>query len=93
MKSVYPISLGQKVESITGRDAHKIYLVVAIKGKALFLADGRGRKLAQPKKKNIRHVKVYKWIAEAVADKLNCNQKITDEDIRLAIVKCPSDNL
>ncbi|WIW70074.1 MULTISPECIES: KOW domain-containing RNA-binding protein [Anaerosinus] len=93
MKSVYPISLGQKVESITGRDANKIYLVVAIKGKEVFLANGRERKLANPKKKNIRHVKVYKWIAEAVADKFASNKKVTDEDIRLAIVKCTSDNL
>lgn len=85
MSLVQTISLGQVVESITGRDAKTIYLVVGINGRSVFLSNGRERSIMKPKKKNIRHVKVYERISEAVADKLLANQKVTDEAIRQAI--------
>ena len=82
---VQTISLGQVVKSITGRDAETIYLVVGINGRNVFLSDGRERSIIKPKKKNIRHVKVYERISEALADKFIGNRKVTDEDIRQAI--------
>lgn len=85
MSLVQTISLGQVVESITGRDAKTIYLVVGINGRNVLLSNGRERSIMKPKKKNIRHVKVYERISEAVADKLLANQKVTDEAIRQAI--------
>lgn len=85
MSLVQTISLGQVVESITGRDAKTIYLVVGINGRNVLLSNGRERSIMKPKKKNIRHVKVYERISEAVADKLLANQRVTDEAIRQAI--------
>lgn len=77
-----PISLGQVVESMTGRDIHKNYLVVKIQGNYVFVSDGRNRPIEHPKKKNIRHVKVYKRISEFVASRLQANQRVTDEAVR-----------
>lgn len=85
MSLVQAISLGQVVESITGRDTEAIYLVVGINGRNVLLSDGRERSIIKPKKKNIRHVKVYERISEAVAGNLLGNCKVTDEDIRQAI--------
>lgn len=85
MSLVQLISLGQVVESITGRDAETIYLVVGIDGRSILLSDGRERPIIKPKKKNIRHVKVYERISEALANKLIANQKVTNEEIRQAI--------
>lgn len=93
--SVVNISIGQLVTSNAGRDRKNVYLVVGIeKGKYLLLADGRERKLKNPKQKNIRHVSVLNSIAQGVAEKLQSGMKITDEELRQAIqVLYKPDNL
>lgn len=91
--SAHHISIGQLVKSNAGRDTGHPYLVIGITDKYVLLADGRERSVIKPKKKNIRHVKVYKLVAEALAEKLLNNIKVTDEDIRQAIANCTPDNL
>jgi len=89
------ISIGQFVISNAGRDQTTIYLVIGIeKDNCLLLANGRERKLKNPKQKNIRHVNVLKSIAKGVTDKLQSGLKVTDEEIRQAIqVLYKPDNL
>ena len=93
--SVVNISMGQLVTSVAGRDQMQVYLVVGIKNnKILSLVNGRDRKMANPKQKNIRHVNVLKSIAKGLAEKLQSDMKITDEEIRQAIqVLYKPDNL
>jgi len=93
--SVLNISIGQLVTSNAGRDQTNVYLVVGInKKKLLLLANGRERKLNNPKQKNIRHVNVLKSIAQGVAEKLQSGVKISDEELRQAIqVLYKPDNL
>jgi len=93
--SVVNISMGQLVTSVAGRDQMQVYLVVGIKNnKILSLVNGRDRKMANPKQKNIRHVNVLKSIAKGLAEKLQSGMKITDEEIRQAIqVLYKPDNL
>jgi len=80
------ISIGQLVTSNAGRDQANIYLVVGtLQNKYLLLANGRERKFKNPKQKNIRHVKVFKSIAQGVAEKIQSGIKVTDEEIRQAI--------
>ena len=51
------ILAGHVVKALTGRDNGRWFLVVGEqKGPYLLLADGRTRRMARPKKKNIRHV-------------------------------------
>jgi len=84
--SVVNISIGQLVTSNAGRDQANIYLVVGtLQNKYLLLANGRERKFKNPKQKNIRHVKVFKSIAQGVAEKIQSGIKVTDEEIRQAI--------
>jgi ribosomal protein L14E/L6E/L27E len=87
--------MGQLVTSVAGRDQMQVYLVVGIKNnKILSLVNGRERKMANPKQKNIRHVNVLKSIAKGLAEKLQSGMKITDEEIRQAIqVLYKPDNL
>lgn len=86
--SIDKIALGQLVKSHAGRDRDKLYVVVGLKPplRAL-LADGRERKVARPKQKNIRHIIVLGSIDKGVAEKITCG-KATDEDIRQAINTC-----
>nr|WP_092073848.1 KOW domain-containing RNA-binding protein [Dendrosporobacter quercicolus]NSL47887.1 50S ribosomal protein L14 [Dendrosporobacter quercicolus DSM 1736]SDM68598.1 hypothetical protein SAMN04488502_106211 [Dendrosporobacter quercicolus] len=83
--SAHHISIGQLVTSLAGRDTGQPYLVIGLTGKYVLLADGRERRVTNPKKKNIRHVKAYQAIALAVAEKLHSGSKTSDEDIRQAI--------
>ncbi len=50
-------SEGMIVKSTAGHDAGSFYVVVKAEGGFYFIADGRRRKLAAPKKKNPCHLK------------------------------------
>ena len=78
--------LGQIVASRKGRDQDQLYVVVGYGNSPFILvADGRNRKAAAPKKKNVRHVKPMGSIAQNVAHKLERDEKVTDEELRQAI--------
>lgn len=48
---------GQIVKSVAGHDKAMFYAVVEANEKSVTIADGKARKLAKPKTKNILHVK------------------------------------
>lgn len=85
MSLVEPISLGQVVESIAGRDRHEVYLVVAYQEPYLLVANGRQRSVKAPKRKNKRHVKAYKWIFEPVRNALTASESVSDAQIRAGL--------
>ena len=93
MSLVEPISLGQVVESIAGRDRHEVYLVVAYQEPYLLVANGRQRSVRAPKKKNKRHVRAYKWIFEPVRDALEADGNVSDEQIRAGLKTLCSDHM
>jgi ribosomal protein L14E/L6E/L27E len=83
------VAIGQMVRSIAGRDSGWAYVVIDIKSPTLLLlADGRSRKTAEPKKKNVRHICVLPFIDPGVAAKLASGEKVTDEDVRRAVRAC-----
>lgn len=86
--------LGQLVISQLGRDKGHLYVVVGYGNPPFILvADGRNRKAAAPKKKNIRHVKPIGSIAQDVVLKLEHSGNVTDEQLRQAISKlCTPDD-
>jgi ribosomal protein L14E/L6E/L27E len=50
---------GHIVQATTGRDEGRWFLTVhEQQGAFLFLADGDSRRMARPKKKNVRHVRI-----------------------------------
>jgi ribosomal protein L14E/L6E/L27E len=74
---------GHIVISASGRDAGHAYVVLGwYKPQTLLVADGRGRTVSNPKKKNVKHVKPLNTIANKVTDALVNGLTITDEDIR-----------
>ena len=80
------ITVGQIVISAAGRDMGKTYIVMEkLAPPFVLVANGLDRKVASPKRKNIRHVTIHSSIAEAVAEKIARCAKVTDEDIRQAL--------
>lgn len=79
------ISLGHIVISSAGRDVNHAYVVLGwYKPQTLLVADGRGRKVVSPKKKNVKHVKRHS-IASSLAAALLSGVKVTDEQRRQAL--------
>lgn len=50
------------VKSAAGRDKGKFMIIISLDGDFVFIADGKERKLASPKKKRIKHIKVTRTV-------------------------------
>ena len=68
--------------SDAGRDKGKLFVVLAVEGEYLLLADGKGRKVEGPKRKKRRHVLFVAAEETRVSEKIKNNEKITNSEIR-----------
>ncbi len=79
MEGIVKITEGTVVKAVAGRDDDKFFAVTKIcedKGYIL-IADGKTRKLDNPKKKNIKHVRVTGTV-------INLNE-ITDKKLKMIL--------
>ena len=70
------------VRSDAGRDRGKIFIVLAVEGEYLLLADGKGRRVEAPKRKQRRHVLFVAADESRLADKIKRSEKITNSELR-----------
>ena len=70
------------VRSDAGRDRGKIFIVLAVEGEYLLLADGKGRRVEAPKRKKRRHVLFVAADESSLADKIKRSEKITNSELR-----------
>lgn len=79
-------NLGQLVISTAGRDKGKYMLVVKLlDSKTVYVADGELRTIEKPKKKNVIHLKALNKRADYVAQKLENNRRVYNEEVRRAL--------
>ena len=80
------ISIGDIVLSSSGRDKGKLFFVIAAADDdCVFLADGDYRRLANPKKKKLKHISHFSSAVTRVSEKLKNSENITDAELRKAI--------
>ena len=78
--------LGRVVYSRSGRDAGRCFVVVCqLEEGFVGIADGCIRKLANPKKKKLKHVQLIKQKDSDLAEKIEKNLFISNEEIKYAI--------
>ncbi|MBE0600768.1 MAG: KOW domain-containing RNA-binding protein [Firmicutes bacterium] len=78
--------IGRVVLSKQGHDKGKAFLVVGLPDeKHVLIADGESRKLAKPKKKQIKHVSPKPYVAHEALDSIAGNVQTADSDIRKAL--------
>lgn len=83
-----PVQTGSIVFSRAGRDSGKYFLVVEIvDDRFVKIADGDVRKLATPKLKKLKHLKVTEEINEKLREKLMSGAVIYDAEIYSALKK------
>jgi len=59
---------GMLAKSIAGHDKGEIYVILRMDGEWLELVNGRNRTLANPKKKQMKHVQIIKECYQDLAD-------------------------
>ena len=73
------------VKSIAGRDAGSLFFVLATEGDFLLLADGRRRRVENPKRKRRKHVSLQGPCDERTRLKLQSESRLTNSEIRKAL--------
>ena len=73
------------VKSDAGRDKGKLFIVLAVEGEYLLLADGKGRKVESPKRKKHRHVRFVTDEETRLSDKIKSDERITNSELRRAL--------
>ena len=73
------MKIGQIVFSKSGRDKHKIFIIMAVEGEYAFLADGKLRPLNKLKKKKAKHIQLTNTIVDMTA---SGGIALKDADIR-----------
>ena len=73
------------VRSDAGRDKGKLFVVLAVEGEYLLLADGKSRKVESPKRKKRRHVLFVASDENRLSEKIKSEEKITNRELRRAL--------
>ena len=76
------------VKSVAGRDAGSLFFVLATEGDFLLLADGKRRRVENPKRKRLRHV--VPTGLDAGAERIRSSEKVTNSELRKAIAALES---
>lgn len=79
-------AVGGICQSKQGRDKGRYYLIVGIeRGETIVVSDGNFKKLATPKKKNIKHLRLLPDKAEAIALKITGGKQVFDTEVYSAL--------
>ena len=73
------------VMSKAGRDKGKHLIVLDNSDGYLYLADGKGREVSEPKRKKLKHCVKVGTCHERLSQKLLQGDKVTNSDIRRAL--------
>ena len=89
MANIHDLAVGQVVFSKSGRDKGLPFIIVAVEGNFVFLADGKLRKLSRPKYKKCMHIQPVKFIDEEIRKKImkldGAFTGLLDADLRKAL--------
>lgn len=80
------------VKSTAGRDAGKFFFVLETQGDFLLLADGKTRRVENPKRKRVKHVALVGESHSLIAEKIRSGEKITNSELRKAITAISGGN-
>ena len=70
------------IRSDAGRDKGKLFVVLAVEGEYLLLADGKSRRVETPKRKKRRHVLFVAAEETRVSEKIKNNEKVSNSELR-----------
>ena len=83
--------IGCFATSLAGHDHNNVYIIVDADDEYVYLADGKLKKVDNPKKKKLKHVQLIKRTDDTITGRINDNAALTNEDIKYAIKKYIAD--
>ena len=85
MKNKTPV-VGGICESLQGRDKGRFYIITGLNPDgSIAVADGNFKKLASPKNKNLKHIRLLPERADSIGDKLINGDKVFDSEVYSAL--------
>ena len=78
-------SVGNVVISVAGRDKGRTYLVVSVNENKVLVVDGRARKVNNPKRKNVKHLKMVSVATNKLAIRIQNGESVGNERVYRAI--------
>jgi ribosomal protein L14E/L6E/L27E len=80
--------IGRYVWSKSGRDKDHLFIIIDIidDGNVL-VADGNLRRVDNPKKKNLKHLKITNQVSEEVSETVLAKKKLNDSDLQKAVLR------
>ena len=80
------VQIGQLVKIRRGRDTGMVSVIVQVNNDGfVYIADGKKRKISQPKKKNIVHLEPQAMISREVLNSMKEMGSVTNGELRFAI--------
>ena len=76
------------VKSTAGRDEGDLFFVLDTQEEFLLLADGKRRRVENPKRKKRKHVSLVGESLSVVAEKIRSSEKVTNSELRKALAAC-----
>ena len=76
------IAASNIVRSVAGRDQGKLFIVLAVEGEYLLLADGKSRKVESPKRKKRKHIEQIPRTESRIAEKIRNGEKVLNSELR-----------
>ena len=76
------ISRADVVVSLAGRDKGQLFFVLDTDDLIVYIADGKGRRLEQPKRKKRKHVRKLPQTDTRVAEKIRNGDKVLNSELR-----------
>ena len=70
------------IVSKAGRDKGQLFYVIDTDEQYVYLADGKGRRLEQPKRKKRKHVRKLPQTDTRVAEKIRNGDKVLNSELR-----------
>ena len=76
------MDISNVVVSLAGHDKDKLFFVVRTEGEYAYIVNGKGRRMAAPKRKKKKHLKVLGDSNSRTAEKIRSGDKVLDSEIR-----------
>ena len=83
---------GYVAEAKAGKEKGRLFVIVNLDDKYAYLSDGKRLKITKPKKKSLKHIKVFGSQALSEADVLDLNDR-TNAKIRKFLSKIRSEHV
>ena len=85
------VKLGDVVASKNGRFRGELFVVLAVDGDYVRCANGKQRKVNNPKKKKIKHLELGLGHSAHIEEKLLKDEKVTNNEVRITLTAANSE--